>query len=198
MKKETTSVESKLKDLTIIVIAGFIILAVLIIGLYFKGDNNRNNTYSNSSSSGNQTASGDTNNSESNTNTEYDVSEFNEVSYEDFKKLIKSEGTHVIYFGRSTCGWCVKFIPNMKEVQKTYNFKHDYLDVSKIYDYANNKMLNQTAYNEIIAIDQFFKDGFLTTPMIAIFKDGKYVDGSLGYMDVDTYKTLLEKNGFKK
>ncbi len=34
--------------------------------------------------------------------------------------------------------------------------------------------------------------------MVAIFKDGKFVKGTVGYTDLATYSKFLEANGIKK
>ena len=129
---------------------------------------------------------------------EYDVSEFNELSYSEYKKTIKSKGTHVIYIGRETCGYCAMFIPTMVEAQEKYGFKTNYLDISKIFNFETNSVIDQTAYDEMSKFNDFFEENFLATPMVVIFKDGKYVDGTLGYQDIDTYSSFLEKNNFVK
>lgn len=129
---------------------------------------------------------------------EYDVSEFTEVDYSGLKNIMKDKGTHVVYMGRSTCGYCAMFIPIMKEAQSKYDFKTYYFDVTRVFNYENNKVVDEDAYEKLTTYNEFFEKNFLATPMIAIFKDGKYVDGTIGYQDLDTYSAFLEKNNFKK
>ena len=128
---------------------------------------------------------------------EYDVSKFNQVNYDEFNKLISSKGTHVIYIGRETCSYCAMFIPIMNEAQEKYDFKTNYFDISSIFDFSTNSILDQKAYNEMSNLNEFVKENFLATPMVLVFKDGKYVDGTLGYQDINTYSQFLEKNDFK-
>lgn len=129
---------------------------------------------------------------------EYDVSEFTEVDYSGLKNIMKDKGTHVVYMGRATCGYCAMFIPIMKEAQIKYNFKTYYFDVTRVFNYENNTVVDENAYEKLTTYNEFFENNFLATPMIAIFKDGKYVDGTIGYQDLDTYSAFLEKNNFKK
>lgn len=128
---------------------------------------------------------------------EYDVSKFNEVDYKGFKKLIESKGTHVIYIGRPTCGYCAMFISTMVEAQEKYGFTTDYFDISRVFNFEKNSVVDQEAYDEMSKLNDFMKENFLATPMVLIFKNGKYVDATLGYQDINTYSQFLEKNDFK-
>jgi len=128
----------------------------------------------------------------------YDVSKYNSVNYSDFKKLTTLKGTHVIYIGRSSCSYCAMFIPIMNEAQEKYNFTTNYFDISSIFDFSNNTIIDKEAYDEMSNLNDFFKENLLATPMVVIFKDGKYVDGTMGYQELNSYSKFLEKNGFKK
>jgi len=128
---------------------------------------------------------------------EYDVSAFKQVSYSEYEDLISSKGTHVIYIGRDTCGFCAMFIPVMEAAQEKYGFTTNYLDISTVFDFEKNSVINQTAYDKMSTFNDFFEENFLATPMVVIFKDGKYVDGTMGYQEIDAYSSFLEKNNFK-
>lgn len=128
----------------------------------------------------------------------YDVSKYNSVNYSDFKKLTTLKGTHVIYIGRSSCSYCAMFLPIMNEAQEKYNFTTNYFDISSIFDFSNNTIIDKEAYDEMSNLNDFFKENLLATPMVVIFKDGKYVDGTMGYQELNSYSKFLEKNGFKK
>lgn len=173
------------------------VIAILLLINVAIGIINTTNTgvlreYSNKSSEG-------TNNNDSNDETyEYDVSEFSEVDYAGLKKLMKGEGTHVVYIGRSTCHYCAMFIPVMKEAQEKYGFKTTYFDITRVFNFTNNSVVDQTAYDELSKYNSFFEDNFLSTPMVVIFKDGKYVDGTIGYQEISSYSSFLEKNKFEK
>lgn len=129
---------------------------------------------------------------------EYDASKYTEVDYKGLKNVMKEDGTHVIYFGRETCSFCAMFIPVMNEAQEKYGFKTYYFDVTRVWNYNTNTVVDQTAYEELTGINDFFEENFLATPMVVIYKDGKYVDGTMGYQEIDTYSAFLEKNNFKE
>lgn len=128
---------------------------------------------------------------------EYDVSKFNEVDYAGFKKLTQAKGTHVIYIGRPTCGYCAMFIPTMVEAQEKYDFTTNYFDISRVFNFETNSVVDQNAYDEMSKLNDFVEENFLATPMVLIFKNGKYVDGTLGYQDINTYSQFLETNEFE-
>ncbi len=182
--------ETKIKNLTFIVILGFVILLMLVIGLYFKGGSNTDTKTNNESSS--------TNNS-----TEYDVSKMNEVDVDGALELFKDKDVHVLYLGRSTCSACIKFVPVLNEVQEDLGFTVDYLDVATFMNnwssakedlepLTNKMTVEATANGETGTLGELFlENGF--TPALVIIKDGKVVDGFFGYRDTDTLSSLLKE-----
>lgn len=173
------------------------VIAVLLLINIVIGIINTNNTgilREYSSKSGENTTKDDN----SDEVPEYDVSKFSEVDYSGLKKIMNGEGTHVVYIGRSTCHYCAMFIPVMIEAQEKYGFKTEYFDITRVFNFANNSVVDQDAYNELSKYNSFFKENFLSTPMVVIFKDGKYVDGTIGYQDINTYSAFLEKNKFEQ
>lgn len=193
--------EEKIRNLTFIVIFGFIIMFILIIGLYFKdGGSSNNSTKSSSSSSSSESSSSD-----------YDVSQMKEVDVDDALALFDEEGTQVLYIGRSTCSVCVQFVPVLNEVQEDLDFKTNYLDVDAISSiWAKNKTdAAEEMYNQVKRLTDkldieasangetdtlgnlFISKGF--TPALVVIKDGKVVEGFFGYRDKDTLTGILEE-----
>lgn len=193
--------EEKIRNLTFIVIFGFIIMFILIIGLYFKdGGSSNNSTKSSSSSSSSESSSSD-----------YDVSQMKEVDVDDALALFDEEGTHVLYIGRSTCSVCVQFVPVLNVVQEDLDFKTNYLDVDAISSiWAKNKTdAAEEMYNQVKRLTDkldieasangetdtlgnlFISKGF--TPALVVIKDGKVVEGFFGYRDKDTLTGILEE-----
>ena len=193
--------EEKIRNLTFIVIFGFIIMFILIIGLYFKdGGSSNDSAKSSSSSSSSESSSSD-----------YDVSQMKEVDVDDALALFDEEGTHVLYIGRSTCSVCVQFVPVLNEVQEDLDFKTNYLDVDAISSiWAKNKTdAAEEMYNQVKRLTDkldieasangetdtlgnlFISKGF--TPALVVIKDGKVVEGFFGYRDKDTLTGILEE-----
>jgi len=129
---------------------------------------------------------------------EYDVSKYNAVDLAGLKNVVKANGYQVIYIGRSTCHYCVQFLPIMTEAQEVYGFKTTYFDITKVINFETGAIADEAGYKYITDINSFFKDNFGSTPMVAIFKDGKFVKGTVGYTDLATYSKFLEDNGIKK
>lgn len=188
MKNKNNSNELILEKIMklLYVVIGMVAVAI-IIGII-------NTANISSISSGNTT----NNNNTEETNTEYDVSMFNEVDFTGLKNLLTADGTHVIYIGRATCGYCVEFLPTMQQAQSDYGFTTDYFDISTVIDFANNSILDQTAYDYIVGLNDFMKENFGSTPMVIIYKDGKYKNGTVGYTDYATYAKFLTDNGISK
>lgn len=129
-----------------------------------------------------------TNNIDETENTEYDVSKFDTLSTTDAIAKINEGGTQVVYIGRATCGYCVKFLPIMEQAQQDLGFKTIYINLEEVTTEDQAKL---------IAYDSYVEENFGYTPMVLVFKDGKYVDGWVGYAEVDSYKSFLAEAGIK-
>lgn len=192
--------EEKIRNLTFIVIFGFIIIIMLIIGLYFRDGSSSTTSTDNNSSGGSQTST-----------TGYDVSNMTKVDLDGALALFEEEGTHVLYIGRSNCSVCVSYVPTLNEVQEDLGFKTNYLDVQS---YINNwesakeeikpltdlftveSTVRTTMDGETVTLEDtignlFYDYGF--TPITVIIKDGEMVDGFVGYRDTETLTSLLEE-----
>lgn len=138
---------------------------------------------------------------ESEYNTDYDVSMFKEIKASELKKNTKD--LSVVYIGRSTCSWCAAFLPRLWEAQEEYGYKTLYIDIAKIMDFTNNgEILDQKAYNTMINItgknyETYVKDNFGATPMILIMKNNKIVGAQTGYSEYEEFKKVLNESGIK-
>ena len=127
------------------------------------------------------------------TNTDYDVSMFKKVTPEEAVKAFDSDKLQVIYIGRETCGYCVQFLPTLQQAQKDYGYKTLYLDITTV--------TTEDQQNAIMKFDndeKFLSQNFGATPMVLLVKDGKLVDGWVGYSEYDAFATFLEENGLEK
>ena len=187
--------EEKLRNLTFIVILGFIILGILIIGLYFRDGSSSNNDSSNSTNTGSGSSSSSTEN--------YDVSKMNEVDAEEAVALLDKKGTHVLYIGRSTCSACVQFVPVLNAVQEELGFTTNYLNVQS---YQGNWSKIQTDLKELLdkATQELTVNGnegtfgelfsqYGYTPGFIVIKDGEVVEAFLGSRSESTLKSILEE-----
>ena len=128
------------------------------------------------------------NNSDSTETYEYDVSMFNEVDLDEYKEELNKDELNVVYIGRSTCGYCVQFLPILQQAQADYNYTTLYVDTDKI---SNDDL---TAILDTMEIDI----STFGTPTTAILKNGEVIDVQIGYVDYSSFVSMLEENGFTK
>ena len=132
-------------------------------------------------------------NNETPSSTEYDVSMFHSVTAETLKDETAKEDLQIVYIGRSTCGFCVQFLPILQQAQKDYDYETLYLDITTV------KTTEQL--DRILELDNesgFLDKNFGSTPMVLLMKNSEIVDTSVGYKEYSEYSEWLEKNGFTK
>lgn len=121
--------------------------------------------------------------------TEYDVSMFKTIDTNAFIDAYNGSELQVVYFGRSTCGYCVKMLPVLQQAQKEYGYKTLYVDITTV---------DSASQEKIKALDTFFDENYGRTPMIVLVKEGKIVDKQMGYTEYSSFAQLLENNGYNK
>ncbi len=119
---------------------------------------------------------------------EYDVSQFEELTVSELDEKIKAGGTQVVYIGRSTCGYCVKFVPVLKEAQNDLGYKTIYVDLTQV---------SSSDAETLYGYDSFVEENFGYTPMVLVFKDGNFVKGTVGYTELDELKSFLKEAGIE-
>lgn len=175
MKEET-------KLLNKILVCAYVIIALLAINTLILLVSNVD------TSSNNNT----TTTEETETNEDYDVSMMNSVNMNQLLDLFDSKETQVVYLGRSTCGYCVKFLPVLQQAQKDYGYTTNYLDITTVSDEEVAKLKDKD--ND----EKFLEENYGSTPMVILVKGGKMVDTWVGYSEYDGFAQFLEENGFKK
>ena len=182
------------KFIKMIFIGNVLILVVLIINTIFLAVN--------MFSSNSFNAPGNIDNSHNEELGEYDVSKLKEVSASELIKKTKGANT-VVYIGRSSCSWCVKFMPVVNDAIAKYSLKPLYIDIAKIIDYSGGGVSDQASFDIIYNLDaasgleNYMQENFGATPMVLIIKDGKIIDAHTGYSEAESFNSFLEKNGFK-
>lgn len=140
-------------------------------------------------------------------NSEYDVSMFDELTTTEAIAKIKKGDKVVLYIGRPSCGYCVKFLPFLQQAQNEYGYKTVYVDLEKVTSEDQAKWNDiggvLGAYDEtcenaenVKSADKCGQFGF--TPMVVVFEKGKIKGDHVGYSDYDSFAAFLEDNGFKK
>ncbi len=123
---------------------------------------------------------------------EYDVSMFTELTTSDALKKISDGSKYVVYIGRSTCGYCIQFLPNLQKAQEEYGYQTIYIDLEKMTSDDQTNIL--TVDND----EKYISENLGYTPMVLVFEDGKLKNGWVGYAEYDSFASFLEDNGFSK
>ena len=176
-------IDTKLRNLTFVVILGFVVIALLVIGLYFKDGKTIN--------------SGTTNNGSQDTSVKYDVSKMKKVTGEEAAKLFDEKGTHFLYIGRSTCSVCVSLVPELNTVLSDMTLTINYLPLTQTFrtDFKNlfDKLSIETTVNKNKGTFGELLEEYGYTPVVVVIKDGKMVDGFVGYKDASKIEELFKK-----
>ena len=164
------------------------IISVLILIFVLAGDTEK--VANNSNENGNSAEVAE----------EYDVSAFKEIKAQDIKK--ESKGKNIlIYVGRSSCGYCIQYVPVLKEIQEKYNkYTTYYIDIAKILDFSGTGGVLDKEADEIMQkLDKdFMESNWGATPLTLVVKDSKLVDSIVGYVPAESLETLVKDNGFVK
>ncbi len=175
MNKEVTVMEERVRKLQacvyILIVLVFINTIMLIVSL---GDPSDSKT---------ATASNSEDESYS-----YDTSMFKEISADEYFEELKKDELQVVYMGRPTCGYCIRFLPNLQQAQKEYGYTTLYIDTDEITSDDLTKVLSTMG----LEISTF------GTPTTVLIKNGEVIDKQIGYSEYSTFASMLEKNGFTK
>lgn len=109
---------------------------------------------------------------------------FIEVNIDEYKEIIKSKGTNVMFIGRETCSWCTKFKAEIKTALEDNDFIIYYIDTDKL---GGN-------YDPLFKTDEYFTKEDWGTPLTLIYKDGKRIDVINGYIGSSELVSNLKKN----
>lgn len=187
LEDRVTNIEKKVNwtfGLTIVIT----IISVLILIFVLAGDTEK--AANNSNENGNSAEVAE----------EYDVSAFKEIKAQDIKK--ESKGKNIlIYVGRSSCGYCIQYVPVLKEIQEKYNkYTTYYIDIAKILDFSGSGGVLDKEADEIMQkLDKdFMESNWGATPLTLVVKDSKLVDSIVGYVPAESLETFVKDNGFVK
>ncbi len=173
-----------LKILTCISIC--ITIISLLISLVVLSKVSGDDTYSSGNGNGNVEGNGDQG---TNSEVEYDVSMFTEISFDDFMEMYKEDKHYFVYTGRSTCGYCVAFLPALQQSVSEYDYTLYYLDIDKV---------SQDELKKIAELHSKYETTIGATPMVYLMGKKNVVAVNVGYTEYETYAKFLEDNGVKK
>ena len=112
---------------------------------------------------------------------------FNEVSLDEYLKLIEKDEKSIILVARPTCGYCEKFTPILKQAKEDMNLKINYIDTDKL---SNDDWTKFTSSLSYLNSEEW------GTPLVLIVKNKEVVAENNGYVELETIKTFFKDNGF--
>ena len=170
-----------------------ILIAILSLSIVNKTKEETKPDKSYSSESTNTNTNTTTTNNNNNNNSHDDVSMFVEIDKDGLINLYNGPERSVIYIGRATCGYCVKFLPALQRAQSEFGYQTYYYDIDK---------LTADDYYEIVALNLFLEENFGSTPMVLVVQNGQILSesndntGWIGYAEYDQFQEYLKNLGF--
>lgn len=96
------------------------------------------------------------------------------VDYSTYKELVKTNGTHIIVVGQTSCSHCIAIKPALNKVGEKYDLTINYLNITDMTEDENNDLIdsfNEIGYDE----PDFVENGSFGTPLTLVVKDGKVI-----------------------
>lgn len=125
---------------------------------------------------------------ESEVSSEYDTSMFTELTEDEFIALFdedyEDDEIRFVFSGRSTCSYCVAFLPYLQQSVEEYDYTLYYLDIDSV-----------SKYDEIQDLDEILEENISYTPMVYAIKNGEVIDVNDGYTEYSTLTAFLEEYG---
>ena len=180
---ERNIMSDKSRHIIVAVVAAVLVIGIVLIALLGNGNEPKKSDSSNSNKESNIT-SNTTSNIDSNTtsNKEKDKStDFLKKFYETFE----SEDLNMIFFARTSCGYCQLQKPILKNVAKDYDLDYFNIDTDELSEKEVAEVMNALGISG-------------STPNTIVVKDGKVLATSNGYLDGKAYVKYLVKNGILK
>lgn len=128
----------------------------------------------------------------------YNTSMMKQLNVEEAVQFIESGKEVILYLGRSTCAYCVKILPSLVKAQMNLEYTTKYIDIEEVdtktkafntlIDFMDKEIEME---NEVSTFGKLYDE----TPMLVIFRDGKMVDGFVGYQSYEEILKFLTANG---
>ncbi len=131
--------------------------------------------------------------------------EKSEGMYNEFVADFNSNEEQLIYLGRPTCDYCTLLEPSLEDLSNRYGFDYNYINTDEISDKYMNEIAEDlgltsisTPYlaivknGEIVAVQNEYKDSDLTFEFL---QENKIIDSeeelAINYIDYETYDELI-------
>ena len=111
---------------------------------------------------------------------------FNELSIDNYLKMLKEDEKNIILIARPTCSYCEMFTPILKEAAD---------DMNLVINYVNTDEFSSDDWEKFESSLSYFSENDWGTPLTLIVQNGKVVADNSGYTDIETIKTFFKNNG---
>ena len=96
------------------------------------------------------------------------------INYDEYNKLLQTEGKHIITIGQTGCSHCIATKPVLNTIAKEYNITINYLNITDMTQSERESFTNslsEIGYDE----EDFVESGNFGTPLTLIVENGKVV-----------------------
>lgn len=108
---------------------------------------------------------------------------FRRTTMKESFRLLDEEASGILYFGYSTCPYCLKVVPILNDLAKKYNQTVYYIDVFSTIDPIGDEDIDRylTDYVEFLTIED--GEAVFYVPQVFVIVNGKVIDGHTGAVD---------------
>ena len=179
---ERNIMSDKSRHIIVAVVAAVLVIGIVLVAILGNGNAPKKTSDSNSNKESNTTS-----NISSNTTSNTEKKERNKSTdfLKDFYEAFDSKDIKVIFFARTSCGYCQLQKPILKNVAKDYDLDYFNIDTDE---------LSETEVSEVMSALGIGG----STPNTVVVKEGKVLATSNGYLDGKAYVKYLVKNGVLK
>lgn len=179
---ERNIMSDKSRHIIVAVVAAVLVIGIVLVAILGNGNAPKKTSDSNSNKESNTTS-----NISSNTTSNVEKKERNKSTdfLKDFYEAFDSKDVKVIFFARTSCGYCSLQKPILKNVAKDYDLDYFNIDTDE---------LSETEVSEVMSALGIGG----STPNTVVVKEGKVLATSNGYLDGKAYVKYLVKNGVLK
>ena len=130
----------------------------------------------------------------------YSTEEFKEIKPSDIKNESKNK-TIVVLWARQSCGYCVAYAPILTEVAREHDVTIRYINMESIVDLNTWEPSNEEEYNILAKLEgegefkDFAQKAIEGTPGTYFIKNGKIINGIIGYVEKDRIEEEFKKVG---
>ena len=107
----------------------------------------------------------------------------NQISYNDYKKLVEDKEAFILIIERAGCGYCQMYMPIVEEVAKEKKISILYIDTDT---------LNTDEMNELSNKNSYLKKNNWGTPTTLFMLGDRVLDSIGGYVEKATFESFID------